>query len=90
MNFHPASLQSYKYLLDTQSTLQATVDNVNAIGGNDKIRQAVLDTIIPIMQNIESKIDKIGDDFSVQKIDPVEYAFSLAPLSGKVIETLEG
>lgn len=68
----PASLEAYKSLLDTQSTLQATVDNVNAIGGNDRIRQAVLSTILPIIQNMESTIDKMGDDFSVQKFDPAE------------------
>ena len=76
--FHIASLKSYKYLLDTQSTLQATVDNVNAIGGSPKIRQAVSDTLLPIMQKIESTIDKIGDDFGVQKFDPAEYVLSLA------------
>lgn len=75
-----ASLESYKYLLETQTTLQATVDNVNAIGGNAKIRQAVLSTILPIIQNIESTIDKMGDDFSVQKFDPAEYVFFLMRL----------
>lgn len=69
-----ASLTAYKYLLDTQSTLQATVDNVKAIGSNKKISQTVLDTIVPIMQNIEVTIDKMGDDFSIQKFDPAEYA----------------
>lgn len=79
-----ASLTSYKHLLDTQSTLQATVDNVNAIGGSDKIRQAVLDTLLPIMQKMESTIDKIGDDFSVQKFDPAEYVlFSWVSLEGR-------
>ena len=70
-----ASLTAYKYLLDTQSTLQATVDNVNAIGGDNKVSDTVLQTIVPIMQQIESTIDKMGDDFSIQKFDPAEYVF---------------
>jgi len=67
-----ASLKSYKYLLDTQATLQATVDNVNAIGGSTKIRQTVLDTLLPIMQSIETRIDAIGDAFSIQKFNPAD------------------
>jgi len=76
-----ASLKSYKYLLDTQATLQATVDNVNAIGGSPGIRQAVLDTLLPIMQKVETTIDKIGDDFSVQKFDPADQDALLKLLS---------
>jgi len=79
--FYTASLTSYKYLLDTQATLQATVDNVNAIGGSTKIRDAVLDTLLPIMQQIESTIDKIGDDFTVQKFDPAEYVLFFARMA---------
>jgi len=67
-----ASLQSYKYLLDTQSTLNATVANVNAIGGSARIRKTVLDTLLPIMQQMEATIDKIGDDFSAQKFVPAD------------------
>jgi len=76
-----ASLTAYKYLLDTQSTLQATVDNVNAIGGDNKISDEVLKTIVPIMQQIETTIDKMGDDFSIQKFDPADQVSLLALVS---------
>lgn len=41
----------------------------------------MLDTIVPIMQNIEVTIDKMGDDFSIQKFDPAEYVFILMETS---------
>ena len=81
-----ASLTAYKYLLDTQSSLQATVDNVNAIGGDNKISDEVLKTIVPIMQQIETTIDKMGDDFSIQKFDPAEYVFFLMKTSEELTE----
>ena len=81
-----ASLTAYKYLLDTQSSLQATVDNVNAIGGDNKISDEVLKTIVPIMQQIETTIDKMGDDFSIQKFDPAEYVFFLMETSEELTE----
>lgn len=41
----------------------------------------MLDTLLPIMQKIETTIDKIGDDFGVQKFDPAEYALSPARMT---------
>jgi len=63
-----ASLQTYKFLVDTQSALLNLTTTVTNIGGNSSISQSIQDAIAPALQSVESTIDKIGADFSVQNL----------------------
>ncbi|KAH7105123.1 hypothetical protein BKA62DRAFT_614162 [Auriculariales sp. MPI-PUGE-AT-0066] len=63
-----ASLQTYKYLVDTQVALNDLATTTQNIGGNNTIVTAIDENIKPALQSVESIIDKIGADFSVGNV----------------------
>jgi len=62
-----ASLQTYKFLVDTQAALLDLSSTVAKVGGNSSIVTNI-DNIVPALQSVEAIIDKIGADFSVQNV----------------------
>lgn len=62
------SLDTYKFLVDTQVALNNLASITQNIGGNGTIVSTIETTITPALQNVEAIIDKIGSDFSVQNV----------------------
>ncbi|EJD54319.1 hypothetical protein AURDEDRAFT_179507 [Auricularia subglabra TFB-10046 SS5] len=63
-----ASLNAYKYLVDTQVALSDLAATTQTIGGNSSIVTEVDNNITPALQSVEAIIDKIGADFSVGNV----------------------
>jgi len=76
-----ASLKSYKYLLDTQTSLQALIDATKKVDGSPQIVTTVSSTVLPVMKSMETIIDKIGGAFSTQSFNPADVDELLKVLS---------
>lgn len=81
-----ASLQTYKFLVDTQSALTNMTTLINNVGGN-KTALTIVNQILPVLNQVENAIDGFGAAFSVQNLvnqtQQVENIINLVEQGGK-------
>jgi uncharacterized protein YjeT (DUF2065 family) len=89
-----ASLQTYKYLVDTQVSLNELATTTQNIGGNGTIVKAIDENITPVLQSVEALIDKIGSDFTVGSVasqtDDIQQILNALDASTEAISGLRG
>lgn len=68
LNFPLASLNTYKFLLDTQAGLTNLTNGVGQLNGTGLAPlEGLVNQIQPVLESLEDTIDQFGADFSVQQ-----------------------
>lgn len=82
-----ASLQTYKFLVDTQSALSNMTTLINNVGGNKTAAALINNQLQPVLTQVENAIDGFGAAFSVQNLvnqtAQVENIINLVDQGGK-------
>jgi len=63
-----ASLQTYKFLVDTQSALANMSTLITQVGGNQTALTFINNAMLPVLTQVENAIDDFGSAFSVQDL----------------------
>ena len=64
-----ASLQTFKFLLDTQAGLTNLTNGVGQLNGTGLAPlESLVNQIQPVLESLEDTIDQFGADFSAQQV----------------------